>query len=586
MPGSKNSKNVSAEPAFTPSVEPPRVDILRKPTNRDRAIALIDAEIQRLEALAAADEAERAMAIEQGARINYDKERAKCAADIVHWWNHWVWTYDPRLVGKLDKQGKPVSPYIRMILWPRQREFLRWLEERMAKQEPWLCEKSRDVGVSYLICGFNIHKWLFLDGFKATVSSRSPELVDNIGDPDSLFHKMRIIRDRLPSWMLPDGFSKKNDLVMRMTNPQNGSIITGEEGEEMGRGGRATIYEFDEFAFVPNPDQAERAVSGSTDCIGYISTVNRPGDFFDQKRLGPGLRDDQKFIFDWHDDPRKDEAWAEAKKASLTDPTAFAREFDRDSNASVENLIIPALWVKAAQKLADLLPNAPHTGKSVAGGDVGGGKAKSVVVIREGSWVLPPQTRGQPDTTETAYWMMEIASKAGVKRLNYDSVGIGQGVLSTMSKSEKYKGLQRFGINTGMPPTSRRWDDGETSEQKFANLKAEIWWVSREYLRRSYEKLQFLEKKPGGIDHPLSDIVILPPDPTLASQLSTPLWFRNEKGKIMVEKKEQLAKRGIASPDHADAYVLAFLEDSAGVIPAIVLDATTFHRDNPVRIGG
>jgi len=44
----------------------------------------------------------------------------------------------------------------------------------------------------------------------------------------------------------------------------------------------------------------------------------------------------------------------------------------------------------------------------------------------------------------------------------------------------------------------------------------------------------------------------------MAPQISLVKWFRNEKGKIVIEKKEQLASRGISSPDHAEALMLTF----------------------------
>ncbi|MCZ7607566.1 MAG: hypothetical protein M5U25_16165 [Planctomycetota bacterium] len=44
----------------------------------------------------------------------------------------------------------------------------------------------------------------------------------------------------------------------------------------------------------------------------------------------------------------------------------------------------------------------------------------------------------------------------------------------------------------------------------------------------------------------------------LCMQLSQVRWHRTPAGKIQIETKEQLQKRGVKSPDHADALVLAF----------------------------
>lgn len=50
----------------------------------------------------------------------------------------------------------------------------------------------------------------------------------------------------------------------------------------------------------------------------------------------------------------------------------------------------------------------------------------------------------------------------------------------------------------------------------------------------------------------------LPDDPELARQLTQRTSTTNERGKIVLEKKEHMKARGLASPDKADAWVLAY----------------------------
>src|SRR6185436_5591944 len=147
----------------------------------------------------------------------------------IHWFNTWVWTYNPKLVGRRDPAtGEKVSPFLRFKLWPRQVEFIHWLQARMENEEQCLCEKSRDAGISYLCVGFALHQWLFNPGFSATCGSRSLDYVDKKNSPDALFPKMRIMLDRLPEWMLPEGFvRRKHDTKMMLFNPANEAVITG-----------------------------------------------------------------------------------------------------------------------------------------------------------------------------------------------------------------------------------------------------------------------------------------------------------------------------------------------------------------------
>lgn len=496
--------------------------------------------------------------------------------------------YDPRLVGEIDPAtGAPSSGYVKFAPWQRQRQFLDWLEERYKAKERGAGPKSRDQGVSTLCCLFALHKWLFVPGFKSTFGSRDKDLVDKLNSTDSLFQKIRISRHRLPKWMLPAGFDeRKHDVLFLMTNPATGATIGGEGGDDMGRGGRSSVYFADEVAFMQHPKATEASIMGNTDCAIFISTVNRQGDFFDQLRVMLPAR--QVFVLHWRDDPRKGEEWAEKKRSESVDPTAFAREYDIDSSASTDDIIIPARFVLAAQKLTKLMV-IPKGRKGVTGGDVGGGKAKSVVITRFGPLVLPPERRGDPDTTDTAYWMLDHCKAVGSTLLNFDTVGIGEGVKSTLAKAEaaQYANIVRVPVNTGVPPFGGRvWADGRRSTEIFGNLKAEIWWLARTAFERTYQLVQWLESGgKSGIKHDIMDCIALPDDPILAAQLSIPKRMRNEKGLLTVEKKEDLRKRGIVSPDEAEAFVLTFLEDPNDAIPTVAPNPDEFHRANPAKMG-
>ena len=50
----------------------------------------------------------------------------------------------------------------------------------------------------------------------------------------------------------------------------------------------------------------------------------------------------------------------------------------------------------------------------------------------------------------------------------------------------------------------------------------------------------------------------LPPDPELKAQLIGPTYSFNNKNEILLESKEDMMKRGVESPDRADALALTF----------------------------
>lgn len=498
----------------------------------------------------------------------WKSEIARCAADPLYWFDRHVWTYDPRLV------GKPGGAYVPFKLWPKQREFITWLKARVDGNEEGLCEKSRDTGVTYLCAGFALWAWLFVPGFKTTFGSRKVDYVDKKDNPDSIFAKLRIMLRRLPPQMLPEGFVwAQHDNYMRISNPATGAVISGEGGEDMGRGGRSSLYVVDEAAFVPNAETVEKALSGNTDVVIWVSSVNGMGNLFARKRHSI-LKPHQIFRLHWRDDPRKTQEWADAKQASFSDPTTWASEYDIDYSASVEGICIPAIWVESAKRLAALEPRLVPSNAVRLGVDVGAGKSKSVTVPRAGAVVLPPRSRGQPDTTETAHWALDIARELDASELNFDAPGVGAGVSSTLTHNQ-VEGLAVTPVNTGVPPTERVWPDKRTSAEMFGNSKAEVWWLCRTALQRTHEHVAFIEGREGGVEHPVTDLLALPSgdkdSDTLCLQLSLVKWGRNEKGKIVIETKDALKRRGIASPDYADALMLTYVDPPVGSTVAMFL---------------
>lgn len=478
--------------------------------------------------------------------------------------NDWCWTYDPREIGK----GK--SPYMPFDLFPKQAEFLLWLEERVDSGDEWLVEKCRDAGASYLTVAFALHRWLFRDAFKVTFGSRVEDAVDKAGNPDTIFEKLRIILRRLPLWMLPAGFDeRRHSLYMRLMNPANGSVISGEGGPNMGRGGRSAMYVVDEGAHIERAEKVEAAIIGNADCRGWISSANGMGNLFYRKRQN----DDVKvFTFRLEDDPRKTPEWISRKKAT-TDPVTWAQEYEIDYGASAEGVFIPGPWVNAAVKLGKLLDDRlKPAAVGVAGLDVGGGgSGKTVLVKRMGPVVLLPRSWNTADNITTTHEAIEDARAAGCSIMNYDSIGVGNTVTSTLMHAGK-TGLKVYPINVGDTPTDAEWPDGRTSKEMFANLKAELWWMVRCAFQRSYELVLFLEGDPKGVEHPLEDVIVLPEgSKELTGQLPVPKMLRNGKGRIAVESKDSLKRRGIPSPDFAEALVLSFAPEpvTAFVLPSI-----------------
>jgi len=494
-----------------------------------------------------------------------------CKRDFFHWVQHWVWTYNPQNV------GTDFSPWLPFSFFERQKELIKFFDEKLRNQEDGLIEKSREIGYSWITVTYATHKWLWTDGFIGSFTANLEANVDRIGDPKSLFEKVRQLLGKLPLWMLPSGFEQTiHANYMKIINPENNNVLSGASGEQAGRGGRSTMFFIDEAAFIDNADRIDAATAANARCRIWGSTVNGMGNLFARKRFSGQLKPNQIFRFHYSSDPRKDKQWEEREKRRL-EPHVWASEYELDYTASVEGICIPSKWVNSAKDIKNKM-YIPPSPEGISGGDVGGGKAKSTVITRFGPVVLLPTAWSDPDTIETAFRMLDAVSQMTIKAPNgetdyrsdilyFDCVAIGHGVMDVLSRNER-NNILTVPVNTGDPPSETTWEDGKTSKQKFVNLKAELWFLCRQLFKNTYEHYLYLTNELGGIQHDITEIISLPNDEDgpeamqLAAELSLPKWMRNENGKIMLERKSAMAKRGIPSTDYADSLVLTLAGNS------------------------
>ena len=473
-------------------------------------------------------------------------EMEACRRSPLGWVKRWVWTEDPRDLGGGLGRALPFVP------WQRQRECFDFVRGAIEQKEERVVAKSRDQGYSWICVAIGVHYWLFAPGFVGSYGSRVETDVDQKGNPKSLFEKIRFLVGNLPGWMMPAGFrEREHSIYMRLTNPQNAAVLVGEVGAQMGRGGRSSAAFVDEAAFIEQDGSVDRAISANADARIWGSTANGRGNVFSEKVFSGRY---PVFRLHFRDDPRKGPEWERRKRAELL-PHTFASEFDIDFAASVEGLLIEGPWIQAARRLHPLLAKL-NRGWSVkrAGLDIGAGKAESVLCPRDGPLVYQLEAWTRPDSIDTAHKAVDRCRALGIGEMNYDSVGVGAGVTSALSRIEAPPEVH--GINTGIPAQKTvRMPDGRTADETFENLRAQLWWGLRERFKRTYE---FVVE---GTDHPLADLIGIPADEKLESQLNLPTWYKTLRGKIAVVPKEKM--KG-PSPDRADALALSELDPPAG----------------------
>lgn len=451
--------------------------------------------------------------------------------------NNFCWTYDPRLE----------HPYIPFELFEHQQEYIDWLTQRYENKERGIAEKSRDVGFSWLNCAWLLHRLLFGRGFKGTLGSRKVDLVDVIGDPDSLMEKIRMMLRWLPEdggVSLPQIKSK----YLRLENVETGSVITGEGGDQMGRGGRSSVYIMDEAAFVERPHLVEAAVSANTEVLIKVSTPNGMGNPFEVQRHSGNY---PVFTFHWSQDPRKNQEWYEKQKREL-DPIIVAQEIDIDYYASTPGVLIPHEWIMSAVEF----PINTPSGLTTAGFDVADdGSANNVLIISDLPRVSHITSWTGLSLTESAFRSINESRHKSVNVINFDAVGIGASVGETYKNNPHLfdTNFRWNPVKTGNKPTRTWWNaEKRWSEQKFSNLRAELGWRLRERFRKTHDMKQ------GVYVYPHDELISIPYNAKLITDLSVMRFSFTSTGLIQLESKKDMQKRNVKSPDFYDALALAF----------------------------
>jgi len=487
----------------------------------------------------------------------------------VEFINHWLDTYDPRNAGRKTPAKMP------FILFERQADLVHFLVAMIEGEENGLAEKARDMGATWVCCAVSVWLWRFYPGAAVGWGSRKEQLVDKIGDPDSIFEKMRMLIRGMPREFWPEGFNQDDHMTyMRIVNPKTGATITGEAGDNIGRGGRKLIYFKDESAHYERPEKIEAALADNTRVQIDISSVNGLGNVFHRRREGgkewqggpahEGVTN--VFVMDWRDHPAKTDDWylARKKKAEADGLLhVFAQEVDRNYSASVDGVIIPAEWIIAAID-AHVKLGFEATGAQIAALDVADeGGDKNALALRKGPVLQSVDDWGDGDTGMTTRRAVAMCQGIGPVEMQYDSVGVGAGVKSEANRlaavGELPVGISLVpwsaGAGVQLPEGHVEPGDKDSPLNKdfYSNLKAQGWWL----LRRRFEKTWRAVTQ--GVDYPIEDLISLPSDLPKLRQLQKELGQATASRttgalKLVVDKSPP----GTKSPNLADAVVMAF----------------------------
>ncbi|TBO56767.1 hypothetical protein EYS09_26190 [Streptomyces kasugaensis] len=235
------------------------------------------------------------------------------------------------------------------------------------------------------------------------------------------------------------------------------------------------------------------------------------------------------------------EAWVEEKRVEWGEDNPLYKskvlgEFSDDSPKQ----IVRASDIAACRIAPDEPPAAEMLLPVELGVDVGGGSDETVIRERRGHRA-GREWRARTDRPERiAPMVLAAIRETGATAVKVDSIGVGFGVIGELRNAQQRGEHQAAIRGINVAAAASRPD-------KYINLRAELWWsLGRNMSAEHSWDLSEMENA----------------DATIA-QLLEPRWDLDPRGRIRVEKKEEVIKRLGRSPDNADALLLAFAHGQA-----------------------
>ena len=154
------------------------------------------------------------------------------------------------------------------------------------------------------------------------------------------------------------------------------------------------------------------------------------------------------------------------------------------------------------------------------------GDDETALVKRAGTKVLEVSGIRKRDTMAVAGWVVKQAKRENPSNIFVDVIGIGAGVFDRLNE-------------LGLPVTAVNVAERPKDADTYARVRDELWGCVRDALKEGLS---------------------LPDDEELCAQLCSPKYSFDSSGRIVIERKDDMKKRGVDSPDRADALGLTFYQ--------------------------
>lgn len=203
--------------------------------------------------------------------------------------------------------------------------------------------------------------------------------------------------------------------------------------------------------------------------------------------------------------------------------------------------LLPLDWIEAA---ADRESFYRKGDAITAGIDVAGeGEDETVVTLVQGDNILEQAVFTDPDSREPVLRYLRPWIPRGLIQVNGDKAGLGLFFIAHL-RDQLPSNVNVHGINVGEEPlhdpNERDPETGLPFDQKkrFINQKGQLYWDLRE---------RFREGRINGLV-----------DPVTKAQLASIMYGSDSRGRVVIESKKAMRRRGVKSPDRAESLMLAF----------------------------
>ena len=160
----------------------------------------------------------------------------------------------------------------------------------------------------------------------------------------------------------------------------------------------------------------------------------------------------------------------------------------------------------------------------------GEGDDRTAIVFRQGRTVFRVEYHNKLDTMQIAGKLAQYHRDMKPDGIFVDKLGLGAGVYDRLMEL----GIPVIGVGAGSKATN---------SERYENKRAEMWWLMAEWFANAP--------------------VRIPNDAALIADLSTLQPETSSNGRRQLESKQKLRRRGIRSPDGADALAITFSEPVA-----------------------